>query len=112
MKWRDLGLENLNKTQLSVLTSAARLVRDGGYIVYATCSLLDAENEAIVQAFLATNDKFTRLPAQTILQQKGYTLPDNAFTEKGALALRPDLHGMDGFYAVLLQKHATIESAA
>ncbi len=110
MKWRDLGLENLNKTQLSVLTSAARLVREGGYIVYATCSLLDAENEAIVQAFLATNNQFTRLPAQATLQQKGYTLPDSAFTEAGALALRPDLHGMDGFYAVLLQK-VVVDSA-
>jgi hypothetical protein len=48
------------------------------------------------------------LPAQAALAAKGITLPETAFTELGALSLRPDLHGMDGFYAVLLQKVAVV----
>lgn len=104
MKWRDMELTELNATQLSVLTSAAKLVRDGGYVVYATCSLMHSENEAVVAAFLAQHSDYVRLSAQQRLAEVGYVLPDSAFTEQGALQLRPDLHGMDGFYAVLLQR--------
>ncbi|MCH9742218.1 MAG: class I SAM-dependent methyltransferase [Proteobacteria bacterium] len=107
MKWRDMTLTALNATQLSVLTSAARLTKAGGYLVYATCSLLACENEAVVSAFLASNSDYVRLPAQPELQRKGIELPTSAFTEQGALQLRPDLHQMDGFYAVLLQRKAT-----
>lgn len=104
MKWRDMELTALNATQLSVLTSAAKLVREGGYVVYATCSLMNSENEAVVEAFLAQHSDYVRLPAQQRLTEAGYVLPDSAFTDQGALQLRPDLHGMDGFYAVLLQR--------
>lgn len=104
MKWRDMELTVLNATQLSVLTSAAKLVREGGYLVYATCSLMQCENEAVVDAFLAQHPDYVRLPAQARLVEAGYVLPDSAFTELGAVQLRPDLHGMDGFYAVLLQR--------
>ncbi len=104
MKWRDMELTALSATQLSVLTSAAKLVREGGYVIYATCSLMHSENEAVVEAFLAQHSDYVRLPSQQRLVEVGYVLPDSAFTEKGALQLRPDLHGMDGFYAVLLQR--------
>jgi 16S rRNA (cytosine967-C5)-methyltransferase len=106
MKWRDMELSALNATQLSVLTAAAKLVREGGYVVYATCSLMHSENEAVVEAFLAQHSDYVRLPAQQRLAEVGYVLPDSAFSEQGALQLRPDLHGMDGFYAVLLQRQA------
>ncbi|MBD3766648.1 MAG: RsmB/NOP family class I SAM-dependent RNA methyltransferase [Gammaproteobacteria bacterium] len=104
MKWRNMELTALNATQLSVLTSAAKLVREEGYLVYATCSLMRCENEAVVDAFLAQHPEYVRLSAQSRLAEAGYHLPDTAFTEQGALQLRPDLHGMDGFYAVLLQR--------
>jgi 16S rRNA (cytosine967-C5)-methyltransferase len=104
MKWRNMELTALNATQLSVLTSAAKLVREEGYLVYATCSLMRSENEAVVEAFLAQHSDYVCLPAQQRLTEAGYALPDSAFSTLGALQLRPDLHGMDGFYAVLLQR--------
>lgn len=104
MKWRDMELSALNETQLSVLNAAARLPREGGYLVYATCSLLACENESVVQAFLANNPPYERIPAQPVLVEKGIHLPDSAFTEAGAVQLRPQLHQMDGFYAVLLRR--------
>jgi 16S rRNA (cytosine967-C5)-methyltransferase len=107
MKWRNMELTALNATQLSVLTSAAKLVREEGYLVYATCSLIRSENEAVVDAFLAQHPDYIRVPAQARLAEAGYHLLGSAFTEQGALRLRPDLHGMDGFYAVLLQRQAT-----
>jgi 16S rRNA (cytosine967-C5)-methyltransferase len=104
MKWRNMELTALNVTQLSVLTSAAKLVREEGYLVYATCSLMPSENEAVVEAFLAQHPAYVRLSAQSRLAEAGFHLSDTAFTDQGALQLRPDLHGMDGFYAVLLQR--------
>ena len=111
MKGRDLGLDQLALTQASVLASASRLVREGGYLVYATCSLLDVENEAVVSGFLAQHPEFERLSAQTQLNSIDFTLPDSAFTEHGALALRPDLHNMDGFFAVLMQRKVNVVAA-
>jgi 16S rRNA (cytosine967-C5)-methyltransferase len=105
MKWRSMELTSLNETQLSVLMAASKLVREGGYLVYATCSLLACENEMILQAFLAQHKDFVRISAQARLSEAGYLLPDSAFTDLGALQLRPDLHEMDGFYAVLLQRN-------
>lgn len=104
LKWRGLDLDTLTTTQANVLASAARLVRPGGHLVYATCSLLDAENGQIVQAFMQQHPEFSLLPAQSVLTALGYDLPDSAFTPDGAVQLRPDLHATDGFYAVLLQR--------
>lgn len=104
MKWRNMELAALNATQLSVLTSASKLVREGGYLVYATCSLMDCENEAVVAGFEANQADFERLSAQSILNDAGYCLPDSAFTKQGALQLRPDLHAMDGFFAVVFKR--------
>ncbi len=104
IKWRGLDLPALQATQLSVLASASRLVKPEGYLVYATCSLLDAENEAVVTSFLANHPDFVRLSAQASLRERGIDLPDSAFNALGALQLRPDVHQTDGFYAVLLQR--------
>jgi 16S rRNA (cytosine967-C5)-methyltransferase len=103
MKWREMDLTNLSATQLSVLTSAARLVREGGYLVYATCSLLDAENSAVVEAFLQANAVFQRVSAKDVLAAQGIALDDRAFTDEGAVQLRADVHDSDGFYAVLMK---------
>jgi 16S rRNA (cytosine967-C5)-methyltransferase len=104
MKWRGLDLARLNATQASVLRSASRLVKPEGYLVYATCSLLEAENEAIVTAFLAQNSEFQRVSARAQLAAQGVVLAESAFTDQSALQLRPDQHHTDGFYAVLLRR--------
>lgn len=109
MKWRSLDLVSLNATQLSVLNAAARLVKEGGYLLYATCSLLSCENEAIVQAFLAENGAFRLLPLTEDALADGTQLPAQAINAQGMLQLRPDVHGMDGFFAALLQKVDAIE---
>ena len=55
LKWRQSpeSVAELAPKQLSILTSAARLVKVGGRLVYATCSMLEAENEGVVKQFLA-----------------------------------------------------------
>lgn len=85
--------------QAAILTSASRLLKKGGRLVYATCSILPAENQHIVQAFLAQQADFVLRPAGEILQQQKIPLESHDYLE-----LRPHLHATDGFFAAILEK--------
>lgn len=101
LKWRQQpsDIEELNQKQMSILNSAAKLVKAGGRLVYATCSILQQENEDIVQAFLAQHEDFSLLPVQEILQQQQINLEMSDYFK-----LLPHLHQTDGFFAAILQK--------
>lgn len=103
IKWRDIDLVELASLQLRILTSAAKLVKLGGRLVYVTCSLLQEENEQIVTKFLQDAADFQRLSAAEILARQGITI-DDAVTEEGAMRLYPHKHGTDGFYAAVLER--------
>lgn len=101
-RWRapELGLENLVALQARILASAARLVKPGGRLVYATCSMLCEENEAQVASFLAATPGFRLVSvAEAAPQIKGAT-------PSGHLSLTPARHGTDGFFAAVLQRDA------
>lgn len=99
-RWRVLGpgLEALLPLQASILDSAARLVKPGGRLVYATCSLLLEENEEQVAAFLATHPDFRVVPLSEAAP--GLT----ASTHPDYLALTPAHNDTDGFFAAVLQR--------
>lgn len=101
LKWRQSpeSVAELTAKQTSILRSAARLVKTGGRLVYATCSLLRAENEEIVDAFLAQDPTFALLDASQLLREQNIALDTGRY-----LQLRPDLHGTDGFFAAVLEK--------
>ena len=103
LKWRQgpEGIAELTVKQAAILASAARLVKNGGRLVYATCSVLPEENEAIVDAFLAVHPDFQRISAAEVLAKQGIALDTGV-----DLRLRPDLHGTDGFYAAVLERHS------
>ena len=90
------AVAELNRKQAALIRAGARLLRPGGRLVYATCSLLPAENQAIVADFLAEQPAFKRIPAATLLS-------DPALDEHGDMFLSPARHGSDGFYAAALQ---------
>ncbi|MFG1421390.1 RsmB/NOP family class I SAM-dependent RNA methyltransferase [Roseixanthobacter liquoris] len=98
-RWRALGpgLDNLLPLQAAILASAARLVKPGGRLVYATCSLLPEENEEQVAAFLAAHPAFHVVPLRAAAPQ----LPASAHPEH--LALTPARHDTDGFFAAVMQ---------
>ncbi len=102
-RWRVLGpgLENLLPLQAAILASAARLVKPGGRLVYATCSLLAEENEEQVAAFLADHPDFHVVP----LREAAPGLMDSAHPEY--LSLTPARHDTDGFFAAVLQRDGT-----
>jgi 16S rRNA (cytosine967-C5)-methyltransferase len=88
----------LTQKQAAILRAASRLLKPGGRLVYATCSLLPEENEAIVEALLAGGG-FTLLPVNELLAQSKIDLDTGAM-----LKLSPAVHGTDGFFAAVLVK--------
>ncbi len=92
------GVGELNIKQLSILTSASRLLKVGGMLVYATCSILKEENENIIEQFLAENTNFKLVEVNTVLDN-----PELASTD-GYLHLLPHKHNVDGFFAALVQR--------
>ncbi len=101
IKWRAIDLAAQTETQRRLIDAAAALVKPGGRLVYATCSLLAEENEAIVAEFLARHPEFTLIPAGTALARRRVPLAPSA---DGSLRLLPHRHGTDGFYAAVLQR--------
>jgi 16S rRNA (cytosine967-C5)-methyltransferase len=95
------SLAELTQKQAAILASASRLLKRGGRLVYATCSILPEENQNIVQAFLAAHPDFILRPAGEILQQQKIPLEAGDYLE-----LRPQLHGTDGFFAAVLERSA------
>ncbi len=96
---RDLA--ELQGKQAAILGQAARLVRSGGRLVYATCSLLTEENEAQVQSFLAAHPDFAVVPLARV-----WTLPGDPPCPGPFLMLTPRRHGTDGFFAAVLERVA------
>jgi 16S rRNA (cytosine967-C5)-methyltransferase len=103
LKWRqtEQTLAERRAKQDVILAAAARLVKPGGLVLYATCSLLDEENAAVVESFLATHAQFELRPANAALAQQRIELDTGEY-----LRLTPHLHGTDGFFAALLAKAA------
>jgi 16S rRNA (cytosine967-C5)-methyltransferase len=101
LKWRqpESAVSELAQKQRAILAAAATLVKPGGRIVYATCSVLPDENDAVVDAFLAANPGFAPGDAAAELARAGIALDTGP-----ALRLRTDLHGCDGFYAAVLTR--------
>ncbi len=76
-------VELMTTKQRAILDDVSALVKPGGRMVYATCSILPRENGAIVEEFLSTHGDFAEVERRT---------------------LTPHEHGTDGFFAVVLEK--------
>jgi len=101
LKWRQTweGVAELARKQQDILAGAARLLKPGGRLVYATCSILPEENEAVVDAFLAAHPDFARVSAGEILARQQIPLECGE-----TLRLLPHIHDTDGFYAAVLER--------
>ena len=110
LKWRQTmaGVEEMATKQTAILQSASRMVKSGGRLVYATCSVLPQENEAIADAFSVANPEFTPLPVGEVLTQLKVEAAASLCSggDDGQLYLRlwPHLHQTDGFFAAVWQK--------
>ncbi|MEI6986447.1 MAG: RsmB/NOP family class I SAM-dependent RNA methyltransferase [Rhodospirillaceae bacterium] len=100
-RWRPLGpgLVELVRLQAEILDSAARLVKRGGRLIYATCSLLAEENEDQMTSFLAAHPDFTPLPLAELWPA---TIGGPSPLDGPWLRLTPARHETDGFFAAVL----------
>ena len=90
------SMKQLPALQLEILRNQSRYVKPGGVLLYSTCTLVRAENEGVVEAFLAENHDFTLepLPLPAVFPQN----------ETGMLALVPGEYDTDGFFIARLRK--------
>jgi len=106
MKWRQSpeAVDELRGKQAAILNSAARLVKSGGRLVFATCSLLRAENEDIADAFCAEHSReFKRVAAEQLLAD-AHVEQSGSLAQGSNLRLWPHRHGTDGFFAAVWQR--------
>jgi 16S rRNA (cytosine967-C5)-methyltransferase len=101
VKWRQPAesIAELNAKQISILSGAARLVKAGGRLVYATCSILEEENEAIVEQFLSAHGDFALVPMKDVCAEQKIELDMQHY-----LKLFPHVHRTDGFFAAVLER--------
>jgi 16S rRNA (cytosine967-C5)-methyltransferase len=101
VKWRQKveAVAEMQVKQASILDGAARLLKGGGRLVYATCSLLDEENDFIVQQFLAAHPEFDLVPMSQVLAEQKIDLEMGDY-----LKLLPHKHQTDGFFAAVMQR--------
>lgn len=105
IRWRrqEDDSPRLAALQREILDAAAELVRPGGRLVYSTCTIAAAENEQVVDAFLARHPGWEVEDARRFLPAAAAELVD----ARGALRTAPDVGGLDGFFAVRLGRTIT-----
>lgn len=109
LKWRlsPDELERINRIQKSVLEHASRLVKAGGRLVYATCSVLKRENQDVVEAFLAAHPEWKLVPAAEVFATQGITFDAAQWERFGSyFQMLPHVNNTDGFFAAVLERSA------
>lgn len=101
IKWRytENKVHEMHIKQNNILAHAARLVKIGGRVIYATCSFLSEENEEIIKSFLFRNTNFTIIFIEKILKEQKIILKMQKY-----LKMLPHLHQTDGFFAAVLER--------
>lgn len=101
-KWKKdpATIARLSSDQEDLLLSAVRSLKTGGRLLYTTCSLLEEENEAVVDRFLKASTNMVRLD----MRERFPEMRQDVFSERGELRLWPHIHDCDGFFACLMEK--------
>ncbi len=95
LRYKDMqSISELSALQLEILTASAKYLKDGGTLVYSTCTLNPAENEEVVSAFLGETSDFELAPFKV----------GTLCSENGMLTLLPHKHATDGFFMAKLIK--------
>ncbi len=103
LRLTEIDLAELVVKQAAILDSASRLVKPGGRLVYATCSLLPAENEDQISAFTERHPDFSVVPLA-----EAWPLERAAPGPGPFLSLTPLRHDTDGFFGAVLQREAAV----
>jgi 16S rRNA (cytosine967-C5)-methyltransferase len=96
-----IDLSELVEKQQMIMETASKLVKTGGRLVYATCSVLLEENEQQIARFVANNPNFRILRLNTL-----WPLETPCPCQGPYLSLTPLQHGTDGFFTAVLERTA------
>jgi len=105
LKWRQspLTVAEFRQQQAAVLAAASQLIKPGGRLAYATCSLLVLANDAVARTFEASHPQFVAVPALQALSQARIARADELI-DGPYLRLWPHRHRSDGFFAAVWQR--------
>jgi len=114
IRWRrsPASITTLVATQRRLLANLAPMVRPGGILVYATCTLIEEENEEQVRTFLAAHPEFAlddpraQLAPMAAPSTAGASTAGDLCTPDGFVRMLPHRHGLDGFFAARLRRRA------
>lgn len=100
IKWRTEreDIARLASLQTRILDNLAGLLREGGRMVYSTCTVYEEENENVVDGFLRQRGDFC------LDSRKSSLLPETLFDSRGFFRTLPHRHNMDGFFAARLMR--------
>ena len=103
IRLNEKTISKLNNTQKVILNNAAKMVKNGGRLVYVTCSVLPSENDDIINDFVQNNPDFNLINANHILLET----TNKPFFDKDCpfLKLTPYVNNTDGFFASVLTKN-------
>lgn len=107
-RWRPVDLAEVTDLQARIVESAARLTKPGGRLIYATCSLLAAENEAQIDRLLAADPEFDVIPVASLWPETARTDPPRDLADSPYLRLTPHRHGTDGFFVAVLRRRPDV----
>ena len=86
--------DNMPPIQLDILTGLSKCVKNGGVLLYSTCTVLKQENEKVIEAFLSSNPDFSTEAFDTPVGR----------ADNGMMTLLPHLHDTDGFFICKMRK--------
>ncbi len=102
LRHKDLSESSrLPTIQADILEASSRYVKDGGVLVYSTCTILPEENQRILHAFLSKHPEF--VPTDFHISSRSSAV-ENIRSQNGMATLLPHLHGTDGFFIAKLTK--------
>ncbi|MGB9988566.1 RsmB/NOP family class I SAM-dependent RNA methyltransferase [Massilia sp. SM-13] len=109
VKWRQPpeAIGEMQAKQIAILDGASRLVKSGGRLVYATCSLLNEENDAVAAQFIESHPDFALVPMKQVLAEQKIALEMDDY-----LKLLPHKHQTDGFFAAVFERKPMPKAAA
>ena len=105
LKWRfdESELARVNEVQRRSWRRQLRLLKPGGRLVYATCSLLARENQQVVEEFMAANPGYRVVPASGVLASQSIIV-DHWQRFAPYFVMLPHLHATDGFFAAVIER--------
>ena len=107
LKWRQSAdsVAALAPKQAAILAAAARLVKPGGRLVYATCSVLGAEGEEVARGIRRGEQRRVRRAAGSRALERAHVAPPRRSSAATDLRLWTHRHATDGFFAAVWERH-------